>query len=301
MSQTIIKSLSHSQIVNNRSNLLAKGVSMAFLAYFSLALMNLCGKALSDIPTPVLTFFQFFSGLLFMLPVALKHGRHGLKMQQPRLIFLRAFWGLLNVSALFFALQHIPLVDAVVLQNTVPLFVPLILLFWLKKSVPKRLWIALLLGFVGVIFIIKPSMHTINIGVLAGLASGIFGALSMLSISLLKDRGESTLRISFYMMLINSVLMLPFFMMHLDILPTLQWHHWVLLCSIGLFTLLTQTLTTHAFTYASTPLVSSLSYSVVVFSGLLGWIIWGHVPDWLSLAGIFAVIMGGVLAIIWER
>lgn len=277
---------------------LSKGVSLALTGYLCMALMSVCAKGLTHLPTAILIFAQFSISLLLSLPSVIKLGLQGLKTEHPWLMSLRASTALLNIAAMLLALRYIPLVNAVVLQNTAPLFVPFILLFWLRKKIATRLWVALLIGFLGVIFIVKPSGNVINIGTLIGLSSGLFSALSMTTVAVLKYYQESTTRIMFYMLLIGVIVSAPFLLMYHNI--SFNLHDIWLLLALGVTTYFASILLTHAFAQGSTHVLAALSYSTVAFAGVLGLAIWGHVPDWISLIGILCVSLGGILAIFWK-
>lgn len=299
MTQSIINTTDLSQ--RNTVGNLAIGVLLAILGYFFLALMNVSGKALADVPVSILVFFQFFIGFLFSLPATFSKGLSGLKLTHINLILVRALGGLLNISAIFLSLRYIPLVDATVLQNTAPLFLPLILWVVFKKSVPKSIWIALGIGFVGVLLIVKPAVNSLNVGILFGLAAGFLTAVSMFSVSLLKRKGVSTSNISFYLFLIGTIAVLPFVMMNYKLIFILNLHQWALLIFLGFLTYICQTILASAFARGSAHLLGALSYITVAFSGLLGWIIWQHVPDWISMIGIVVVALSGIVAIVSEK
>lgn len=299
MAQSIINTTSLSQ--QNVVGGLALGILLAILGYFFLALINVSGKALAEVPVSILVFFQFFIGLLFSLPAGLSKGFSGLKTAHIDLILVRTIGGLLNISAIFLSLRYIPLVDATVLQNTAPLFLPLILWVVFKKSVPKSIWMALGVGFVGVLFIVKPAVNSLNMGGLFGLAAGFLSAVSMFSVSLLKRKGVSTRHISFYLFLIGTIAVLPFVIMNYKIIFILNLHQWGLLIFLGFLTYVCQTILASAFARGSAHLLGALSYITVVFSGLLDWIIWQHVPDWISIVGIAIVVLSGILTIVGEK
>ncbi len=274
-----------------------KGVLFSLLGYFFMAVMSICAKKLPHLPITTLVFAQFFIGFLFNLPSVLKSGMASVKTRHPWLMIIRATTGMLSLAAMVFAIRYIPVVDAVLLQNTIPLFVPLVLLLWLKKAIPHRLWLGLIIGFLGVLMIIKPNASIIDFSALVGLSAGILSAVSMVTISLLR-KTEPTQRITFYFLLVGTVVTLPFMFLHWT---PLQGYDVLWLFALGVSLYLGQLLVTHAFLFAPAHAIAPLSYSAVIFTGLLSWLIWGHVPDWLTVGGIIMVVVGGVMVILMEQ
>jgi len=299
MTQSITNTTTSLQ--RNAAGSLTIGVLLAVLGYFFLALMNVFGKTLAELPVAILVFFQFFIGFIFSLLAGIRKGFSGLKTAHINLILVRTTSGLLNISAIFLSLRYIPLVDATVLQNTAPLFLPLILWIVFKKSVPKSIWIALGIGFIGVLLIVKPAVNSLNLGIFFGLAAGFLSAISIFSVSLLKRKGVSTNHISFYLFLIGSIATLPFVIQNYKVIFILNLHQWGLLILLGFLTYVCQSILASAFARGSTHMLGALSYITVAFSGLLGWMIWQHMPDWISMIGICIVAFSGILAIVSER
>lgn len=269
-----------------------KGVGLSLAGYFLIALMSVCVKMLTHLPITTLVFMQFFIGFLLTLPKIFLYGKSSIKTSQPALMIIRALTGMLSLAAMFFAIRHIPLVDAVLLQNTVPLFVPLILLA-LRKKMKQAIWLGLVVGFIGVIFIIKPNAAIANPAALIGLSAGLLSAISVVTISTLK-RTESANTITFYFLLIGSLITTPF--MFWNWVP-IHWHDLGFLIGLGVFLYFGQLLITQSFLYGDAHILAPLSYTTVIFTGLLGWVIWHHVPDSLSLLGILLVCLGGALVI----
>lgn len=280
-------------------NNLTKGIGMALLGYLAIALMSSCGKTVAShqVPTSTIVFFQYSISLLLTLPTIFKQGISSLKTNHLGLMLLRCLTGLTSSAALFCAINYIPLVNAVLLQNTAPLFVPIIIWLWLRKTINRQLWWGIMVGFIGVIFILKPNAQIIHPASFIGLTAGILSSISLVSISLLKQT-EPTNRILFYSFFPSSLIMLPLALMH----PIhFTWPIIAGLIGVGIFMYLSQMLITMAFHYGKTTILAPMCYSVVVFSGLLGWLFWHHVPDWINGIGIALVCAGGIITIALEQ
>lgn len=276
---------------------LTKGISLSLIGYLSISMMGICAKFLPNLPISTLIFAQFSIGFLLTLPKVIQHGKNSLKTTRPGLMIIRGFSGMLSLAAMYFAIRYIPLVDAVLLQNTIPLFVPIILLVALRKKISPAIWIGLAIGFVGVVLIIKPNAAIISPAALIGLSAGLSSAISVVSTSILK-RTESANTITFYFLLIGSIVTAPFMIWHWT---PIQAHDIMFLIGLGVFLFIGQLLVTQAFLHGHAHVLAPLSYATVIFTGLLGWLIWNHVPDWLSITGIVLVCLGGIFIILVER
>lgn len=270
---------------------------LSILGYLSLSLMGACAKELSQIPTATVVFFQFSISWLLTLPSLYQSGWVRLKTDYPFKMLIRALSGLLSVSAMFYAVKHIPLVNAVLLQNTAPLFVPLIVRIWLQKQMDSKLWYSVVIGFFGVILILQPNSAFFSHTALIGLLAGLFSGISFVAIGILK-KTEPTARILFYTFLIGSLVTFPLMLIHWQ---PLNVRDIILLIAVALFMYLSQVFITHAFAHARATTLAPLNYLAVAFSGILGWIIWNHVPDELSFIGIILVCCGGVISIMIEQ
>lgn len=278
---------------------LVKGAFYAIACYLCVALMSVCSKIASqNVSILTIVFFQNAICFLINLPKVLKHGVKGLKTEHPYLHFTRDLAGLLSFSFLFFSIQTIPLANAVLLQNTAPLWIPFIIWIWFKKKVPSHLWYSILIGFLGVIFILKPSSKIIDLHSLMGLFSGIFLAISLLAIRRLAAT-EPMPRVLFYYFLLGTLFSAPFAAK--EIIPSLSGMVFFPLLGVALFFFLAQVFITLAFGHSKASTLSPLSYSAVLFSAIFDGVIWGKIPDIWSAIGMILVILGGISAVYLEK
>jgi drug/metabolite transporter (DMT)-like permease len=142
-------------------------------------------------------FFTYLIGWIYLLPFAFKKGLNHLKTERIGMHLLRGIFGVVFVFALIYSLQFIPLVDAVMLNNTAPLFMPLIVYFWLGVPQDRKIWYCIVPGIVGIAFILKPDQGLFSIGAIVALLSGIFMAFSWASIRKL-TMTEPAYRVNFY-------------------------------------------------------------------------------------------------------
>lgn len=244
----------------------------------------------------LLVTIQHLVGLLFVLPWVLRDGTKSLKTSRFPLLFIRATLGLLGFVCLFVASGMTSLVDAILLNNTAPFFVPFIMLFWLKEPINHKLWPGIILGFIGVGLILKPGREMFQMGALVALGSGVTYALSMVCMRELSFT-EKFRTILFYYFIIGTLIPIPFAISDWET-PTMT--TLLLMALVGIFTATGVIAMHRAFFFAKASHLSPFGYSGVIFSGILDWIFWGHVPDLLAMAGIVCVCIGGIQTILYS-
>lgn len=273
---------------------LARGALLATATVFIGSTVAAASKHISgQVHITTIVLVQYCICFALTLPTVLRKGRGGLATQHPGLHAIRAISGLGCFYTYYLALKHIPLVDAALLRNTAPLVVPLVILLWLKQGIARSRWLPLLIGFAGVMLILRPAGAGISGWHLIGFTSGIGLAISMVSTRLLAH-SEPEARILFYYFALALLLILPFYAVHAEPIPAFAWP-WLIY--IGLAMYLTFLMYTRAYRYATASVLAPTSYFSVVFSGILDWVIWQHVPDTVGLTGIALVVAGGVLVL----
>jgi drug/metabolite transporter (DMT)-like permease len=269
------------------------GILLTVFAFFFVAIMSAFAKVASNsVPSTILVFFQSFISLLLLLPWILYDGIRSLKTGHVGLHAVRGVAGLLSQLFFFIALKFIPLVDAVLLVNAAPLFIPFVVLIWLKSRVRRTVWISVGIGFVGILLILQPGAGVFSWATLLGIVAGICSAVALVAVSRLHAT-ETALRVLFYYFLISSVLTAP--------LLRTPWASsdpqvWLWVLGIGVCMAVSQLLLILAYAQASPARMSPFNYSVVVFSGLIDWYFWHQTPNLLAAVGIVLVCVGGIVA-----
>lgn len=271
----------------------AHGAAFAIAAAFMFAAMGAAIKTASaHLPTEMVVFFRNFFGLLALLPWLLRGGVRALATRRFGSHLTRSLAGLAAMYCFFYAIAKLHLAEAVLLNFTAPLFTPFIALLWLHERVERNVWWAIAVGFVGVALILKPGMDIFSPAALIGLASGALAAFAVVNIRRMSET-EPTTRIVFYFSTISvAVSALP-----------LLWRWQTpdaealgLMVVAGIFATSGQLLLTRGYALAPAALVGPFTYSSVVFAALFGWLLWGEMPDALSLAGAVLVCLAGIMA-----
>jgi drug/metabolite transporter (DMT)-like permease len=125
------------------------GIILALFAFLCIAVLSAIAKeAISQLNVEIVTFYQFLFCLVLTLPYSLRHGLGGLKTQHFGLHLIRDIGGFLGYFLLYYSLNLISLVDAVLLFNTSPLFIPFVVWIWFHLKPSLRLGVCLFVGFV---------------------------------------------------------------------------------------------------------------------------------------------------------
>lgn len=273
------------------------GIFYALATGVFLAITGAAVKFLSlSISTSVIIVVQYSTALVILLPRVLMKPKSRLKTQCFRLHLIRSLSGVICYYSYFLALKYIPLVDATLLRNSAPLFVPLVVMLWLQIQVPNHRWIPLAIGFCGIVFIIKPGFHSLNLWYLIGISAAFGLAISMVSTRKLSHT-EPPIRAIFYNNIIGLGVCLPLLIVDWKPVPLNQWP-WLISLGIG-FYLMTYCYT-KAYSFAPASVISPFSYFSILSTGLIGWMFWDHIPDALAMFGIIMVLFSGILAFILE-
>lgn len=208
----------------------------------------------------------------------------------------RGLSGLGSVLMFFYCITQLPLATAVTFNYTSPLFLTLLTTMILKDHFQWLLAVAVVLGFAGVVLLLRPSLQEDQwSGGLIGLASGFFAAIAYLNIRHLGNLGEPDWRVVFYFTLISTIITSIWMLFNTfhPITPV----NFLLLLGIGITATLAQLALTRAYRTGKILVVGALAYSTVVFASLWGILIWGELLSLTSWLGIGLIVAGGLLSL----
>lgn len=188
---------------------LALGITLITLAFFCAAVMSALSKAATGIPALLLLFLQYGISFLVFLPAMFKEGPGLLKTSHIGLHAFRSIAGAVCQLLFFISVKSISLMDATLLSNAAPLFIPLVVYAWFRKTVQPLVWVSLAIGLVGIVLIIKPGPDMFgNPAALIALAAAVFSALALVATNKLAET-EPPMRILIYNFGIATVLLVP--------------------------------------------------------------------------------------------
>lgn len=249
--------------------------------------------AAASLPNVMVVFFRNAVGLVVLLPWLLRPGAPALGTRHLGEHLVRGLGGLAAMYCFFYAIAHMRLADAVLLNQSLPLFLPLVERAWLQEPVPRRLWGPLSAGFLGILLILKPGTGVFNPVALVGLASAVLAAVAQVGVRRL-TRTEPVTRIVFYFGLIaTTASAFPLAGAWRTPPPAL----WGVLLATGALATGGQLALTRAYSHAPAAQVGPFVYTGVVFAGFIDWWLWRQLPDALFLAGAAIVCAAAILTL----
>ena len=273
---------------------LALGIVLITSAFLCAAIMSALSKEAAGIPALLILFLQYAISFIIFVPAALSQRIVRLKTEHLALQIFRSVAGSVCQLLFFVAVRSIPLLVAVLLSNAAPLFIPIVVYIWFRKAVQPLVWISLFIGLFGIVLIIRPGPAMFHSpAALIALTAGFFSALALVATNRLAETEPPT-RILVYNFGISTLLLIPLCILSWKPLAAKQW---LLLIGVGIFYAATQYLIILAYRHASATELSPFNYTVVIFSGLLGWWLFGSVPGPSSIGGTILICAGGILSI----
>jgi drug/metabolite transporter (DMT)-like permease len=243
-----------------------------------------------ELPNVDVVFFRNAVGLLVLLPWLFWGSEAGLATRDLGGHLVRGLAGVGSMYCFFYAIAQLRLADAVLLNQSLPLFLPFVERFWLGEPIPRRLGWVLALGFLGILLILKPGSEVFSHAAVVGLASALLAAVAQVGVRRL-TRTEPATRIVFYFGLIGTLFSAP--------PAVLAWKTPSLgillpLLAVGALATAGQLALTRAYAHAPAARVGPFLYTGPVFAGILDWWLWRTLPDWLFLAGALLVVASAV-------
>jgi drug/metabolite transporter (DMT)-like permease len=266
---------------------LIHGFLPAFCSACCFAIMAMCIKiASSELPAVQLVFLRSIIGLFIILPIVLPRGINFIKTPIIHLHMLRGFISLCAMTCFFYAISHVGLSESTLLNASSPLFIGLLAMPVLKEKITFQSAMALVVGFIGVCFILKPGTDLFTFAALIGLCSGLFIACAKILVRFMATT-EPVMRTVFYFSIFStiysSILMIWFWqtptMFDVSIMVLAA------ICATG-----GQTLLTYSFTHNEAVTVAPFTYVTVMMATLFGWVGWNELPDIGSSIGAILII-----------
>jgi drug/metabolite transporter (DMT)-like permease len=267
-----------------------KAIALIISAMAILPLIDVCAKYLGQQGIPVfqMVWGRFFFGAVFTLPFALKvAGPAVFRPSHPMLQSSRAGLLIMGTACFFWALKYLPIADTLAIYFVQPILITALSPLVLGERVDLRRWLMVLLGFVGVLIIIRPGFQQLNPGVFFALGAGTMSALYILLTRHLTG-SVSPIVTTFQTSLIGAIVLtlsMPWIWTRPDL------NQWLLLAALGFFAILGHYFITKAYNYGEASLLSPLGYTEMVTAVLFGWYFFGDFPDHWTFVGV-AILMG---------
>ena len=268
------------------------GFLYMFLSICAFSLMDIIVKWSVEYPLGQVLFFRGFFGIIFYFFIIPKNRLHNFyKTNRPGLHFLRCFSGLIALVAIFIALRKLPLATVVSISFAAPIFTTIFSIFLLNEKVGIFRWLAVIIGFVGIIIITEPGISQLNIYYVFPIIFCL--GLSYVAITIRQlSSSEPVWLISFYFSL--AITLLSFLTIPQGwVLPSLN--HFIILSLIGIIGGVANLWLSQSYKYSEVSLVTPLKYLALVFAIIFGYFIWGEIPTIKTLLGAFLVIISTLI------
>ena len=246
----------------------------------------------ADYPLYQIMFFRSAAALLpVSIFVAMAGGISILRTTRPRLHLFRCTIGISAMGCAFYGLANMPLAEAMAIFHSAPILMTALSVPLLREKVGIRRWLAVFVGFVGMLLVIQPGAGLLEGGRVIMLIAAFLVALASNVIRIL-IRTDDPASITFYF---------TFSAVVVTGLISLYWG-WVrpttidliLLIAIGMLGGCGQYFMTLSFKNAELGLVAPLKFLTIVIAGIIGYLVWSEVPDKFSIVGIVVIITSGV-------
>lgn len=250
-----------------------------------------------DYSAALQTFYRNAAGLLVMLPLIARNPRKAFRTTRPGLLLFRAAAGTVGMILGFYSYQKMPLADANALSFTRTLWLVPLALFVLKERVGPRRVLATVIGFLGALLMLQPSASSgFGLPAAAALIGALLVALTVTGMKVM-TRDHTTMSLIAWSAVLGFLLSIPGAVLdwRTPSLPDLA-----LLSGMGILGLITQACYIRGMTEGDAAVMAPIDYTRLVFAAILGYALFGEVPDGMTLLGA-SIIIGSTLYITWRE
>ena len=268
------------------------GFLYMFLSVCAFSIMDLIVKWSEHYPLGEVLFFRGFFGLLFyFFIIPRERFKDFYYTKRAGLHFLRCIFGLIALLAIFIALRNLPLATVVSISFAAPIFTTIFSIFFLSEKVGLFRWLAVLVGFIGIIIITEPGFSSLNIYYIYPIIFCLglsYVAIAIRQLSTTEPVWLISLNFSAAITLV-SIFTIPFGW----IMPNIK--DLVLLSFIGIFGGVANLWLSQSYKFSEVSLVTPLKYLALVFAIIFGFFIWDEIPTFKTLLGALLVITSSVI------
>ncbi len=276
------------------------GITLMIGAMLLFPYLDVCAKFLGQwgIPVIEIVWARLFFGMVFTAPMlVVKEGVQALKPRDPKINALRGFTLVISTMMFFGALKFLGIAETLSIYFVQPLFITALAPWVLKEKVGLSRWIAVAIGFVGVLIIIRPGYLELNPGVFLAFGSGLGSAITLLLTRKLAG-SSSALANTFYTSLFGSIFaglaLIPFW-------QTPSLNEVLLMLLMSTIGTTANFLTVLAMQFAEASLLAPFGYTEMINAVLGGWLFFGDFPDSWTFVGVAVLIACALYISIRER
>ncbi len=239
---------------------------------------------------------MLFSFVPFTLFIALQREQILLRPNQPGLVAVRCVSIFGSMVCAFYAFKNLQLAQAYALIFAAPLLITILAIPVLKERVKWYRWMAVVIGFLGVVIVLNPGTQELTLGHAAGLAAALFSATTAVITRKIGNR-ESSLTLIVYPLLVNlSICALAMVWVY----QPMSGRTLATMCSIGLLAVLGQALLIYAYRNAPAQFIAPFQYSQMLWAVIIGALFFDESPGSNVWLGSLVIVLSGVM-IVWRE
>ena len=277
-----------------RADRASLGISITVVGGLCFAIQDAGIKWLSaEIAVLQILFLRSLFGLVFLgASTGFSGETISLKVNRPWLLVLRSGINILSWVLFFTSLKYLQLATAVALFFSFPLFLAIISVPLLGETVGIRRILAIIVGFAGVLLITNPAAG-LSMPALMMLGAALGWAI-VASLTRILGENENTTTLLFYTLLGFAVLLaIPQYWLW----QSIDLHATLMIVGIAFFGVIAQFAVTKAYAIASPSLIAPFEYTALIWSAILGYLVWNDIPDLYAIVGAFLIIASGIYII----
>lgn len=270
-----------------------KGILFILLSAFFFCLMSVFVRLAGDVPTMQKAFFRNIVAAI-LAAVLLARSKSGFSFQKKNLpdLLLRSSIGTAGILCNFWAVDHLRIADANILNKLSPFFAILMSIFILKEKPNRIEWLSVLLAFIGAAFVAKPSAGIASFPALIAILGGFTAGTAYTYVRKLGLEGERGPVVVMFFSAFSTLVLLPNLLLHYHPMTMKQL---IFLIFAGMSAASGQLSITTAYQNAPARDISVFDYSQVVYAAIFGLILFGEIPDVWSIVG-YVIIIGTAFA-----
>lgn len=278
---------------NEQNNNITKGILCIISSAFFFALMGLFVQLSGDLPSAQKSLFRNGVAAIVAFVMLIREGG-GFVWKKGSLspLVIRSIFGTLGVLCNFYALDHLMLSDALMLNKLSPFFAIILSFLILGERITIFQISMVAMAFFGSLFIIKPTPALLNPASLMGLLGGFGAGVAYTMVRKLSNQGERKTYIVFFFSAFSSLILLPYVIFNFQPMSFIQL---IYLLLAGVCATLGQFTITAAYLYAPAREISVYDYTQVIFTTLLNLIVFGYIPDIFSITGYVIISLSALI------
>jgi drug/metabolite transporter (DMT)-like permease len=271
-----------------------QGIAFVILAcFFASILIALVRHLSAEFHIFFIVMVRNFFGLLFFMPQIVNNHRDILRTKRIGMHIWRSLNGLFSMTSWFYVITLIPMSEAVAISFIIPILTMVAAVIFLKEKVKSHLWIAVFIGFIGVLIILRPGFKEFNVAYFYSFFSIVAWCISNLLIKVM-TRTEKPQTIVIYMSFIMMMVSIPFAMPYMQ---PINFENFCYFAALGLVSNLVHIFVSNAYAKSELSVVQPFDFSRLVFTSIIAYFFFNEVIDIWVIIGSLVIFVGVILAI----